>query len=78
MSLPKNLIVSVWPYGDGWKVVCRSPTPLEDKGCFELIRRAADRLKLKFDLHLYRASPTTTRAVGSEQRACCLTPIPFD
>jgi hypothetical protein len=52
MSLPKNLVVSVWPDGDGWKVVCHSPNPLEDNECFELIRREADRLKLKFDLHL--------------------------
>jgi hypothetical protein len=52
MPLPKNLVVSVWPDGDGWKVVCHSPNPLEDKECFELIRKEADRLKLKFDLHL--------------------------
>jgi hypothetical protein len=52
MSLPKNLVVSVWPDRDDWKAVCHSPNPLEDKECFELIRREADRLKLKFDLHL--------------------------
>jgi hypothetical protein len=57
ISLPKNLVVSVWPDADGWKVVCHSPNPREDKECFELNpkeRRSpkADRLKLKFDLHL--------------------------
>jgi len=52
MSLPGNLVVSVWPDGDSWKVVCHSPNPREDKECFELIRKEADRLKLKFDLRL--------------------------
>ena len=52
MSLPKNLVVSVWPDGAGWKVVCHSTNPQEDKECFELIRKEADRLKLKFDLRL--------------------------
>jgi hypothetical protein len=52
MSLPKNLVVSVWPDGDSWKVVCHSPNPRDDKECFELIRNEADRLKLKFDLGL--------------------------
>ena len=37
ISLPKNLVVSVWPDADGWKVVCHSPNPLEDKECLELI-----------------------------------------
>jgi hypothetical protein len=46
-SLPKNLVVSVWPDADVWKVVCHSPNPREDKECFELIRKEADRLKLK-------------------------------
>jgi hypothetical protein len=36
----------------GWKVVYHCPNPLEDKECFELIRREADHLKLQFDLHL--------------------------
>jgi hypothetical protein len=52
MSLPKNLVVSVWPDGDSWKVVCHSPNPREDKECFELIRVEAERLRLKFDLRL--------------------------
>jgi hypothetical protein len=52
VSLPNNLVVSVWPDGDGWKVVCHSPNPLEDKKFFELIRGEADRLKLKFELQL--------------------------
>jgi hypothetical protein len=52
MSMPKNLVLSVWPDTDGWKVVCHSPAPLEDRDCFELIRREADRLKQQFDLHL--------------------------
>jgi hypothetical protein len=52
MSLPENLVVSVWPDAVGWKVVCHSPNPLEDKECFELIRRETDHLKLQFDLHL--------------------------
>jgi hypothetical protein len=52
ISLPKNLVVSVWPDADVWKVVCHSPNPREDKECFELIRKEADRLKLQFDLHL--------------------------
>jgi hypothetical protein len=32
--------------------VCHSPNPREDKECFELIRKEADRLKQKFDLRL--------------------------
>jgi hypothetical protein len=52
MVLPKNLIVSVWPDGDSWKVVCHSPNPREDKECYALIREEADRLKAKFDLQL--------------------------
>ena len=52
MPLPKNLVVSVWPDGDSWKVVCHSPNPLKDKECFEVIREEADRIKLKFDLRL--------------------------
>jgi hypothetical protein len=52
MSLPENLVVSVWPDAVGWKVVCQSPNPLQDKECFELIRREADHLKLLFDLRL--------------------------
>jgi hypothetical protein len=52
MALPKNLVVSVWPDGDSWKVVCHSPNPREDKEFFERIRWEADRLKLKFDLQL--------------------------
>jgi hypothetical protein len=52
VSLPKNLIVSVWPDGDSWKVICHSPSPGDDKERFELIRKEADRLKLKFDLRL--------------------------
>jgi hypothetical protein len=48
--LPKNLVM--WPDGEGWKVVCHSPNPREDKECFELIRKEADRLKPKFDLQL--------------------------
>jgi hypothetical protein len=52
MSLPENLVVSVWPDGDGWKVVCHSPNPRDDKEYFELIRKEADRLKLKFNLRL--------------------------
>lgn len=50
--LPKSLVMSIWPDGDGWKVVCHSPNPREDKECFELIREEADRLRLKFDLRL--------------------------
>jgi len=52
VSLPNNLVVSIWPDGDSWKVVCHSPNPLEDKKLFVLIRREADRLKLKFELQL--------------------------
>jgi hypothetical protein len=52
MSLPKNLVVSIWPDGDRWKVICHSPNPREDKECFELIRVEAERLRLKFDLRL--------------------------
>jgi hypothetical protein len=51
-SLPKNLIVSIWPDGDSWKVVCHSPNPREDKECFALIREEAVRLKAKFNLQL--------------------------
>jgi hypothetical protein len=52
MLLPKNLVVSVWPDGNSWKVVCHSPNPLKDKECFETIRKEADCIKLKFDLRL--------------------------
>jgi hypothetical protein len=52
MSPPMNVVVSVWLDGDSLKVVCHSPDPREDKELFELIRRVADRLKLKFDLQL--------------------------
>jgi hypothetical protein len=52
MRLTKNLVVSVWPDGDSWKVVCHSPNPLKDKECFETIRKEADCIKLKFDLRL--------------------------
>src|ERR1700749_3728838 len=52
MSLPKNLVVSVWPDGDGWKVVCHSPNRREDKECFALTRKEADSLGSKFDLRL--------------------------
>jgi hypothetical protein len=52
MSLPKDLIVTVWPDEDSWKVVCHSPNPRDDKECFVLIRKEADRLRLKFDLQL--------------------------
>ena len=50
MLLPKDIVVSIWPDTDGWKVVCHSPNPLQD--CCELIRAEADRLRLKFDLNL--------------------------
>jgi hypothetical protein len=52
ISVPQNLLVSVWPDAGSWKVVCHSPNPVDDKECFEVIRKAADRLKLKFDLDL--------------------------
>jgi hypothetical protein len=52
MSLPKNLVISIWPDADSWKVVCHSPNPLQDRKYYELIRSEADRLKLKFDLNL--------------------------
>lgn len=52
MPLPKNLVVSIWPDGDSWKVICHSPNPREDKEYFELIRTEAERLRLKFDLRL--------------------------
>jgi hypothetical protein len=52
MSLPKDLVFSIWPDADSWKVVCHSPHPLRDRECYELIRAEADRLKLKFDLNL--------------------------
>ncbi len=52
MLLPKDLVISIWPDADSWKVVCHSPHPLQDRECYELIRVEADRLKLKFDLNL--------------------------
>jgi hypothetical protein len=52
MSLPNDLVVSIWPDADSWKVVCHSPHPVKDRECYELIRAEADRLKLKFDLNL--------------------------
>ncbi len=53
MLLPKDIVVSIWPDADGWKVVCQSPNPLQDRECCELIRAEADRLRLKFDLNLW-------------------------
>jgi hypothetical protein len=50
MSLPKNLVFSIWPDADIGKVVCHSPHPLRDRKCCELIRAEADHLRLKFDL----------------------------
>ena len=52
MLLPKDIVVSIWPDSDGWKVACRSPHPLQDRECYELIRAEGDRLKLKYDLNL--------------------------
>ena len=52
MLLPENVVVSIWPEANSWKVVCHSPHPLHDRECYELIRVEADRLKLKFDLNL--------------------------
>jgi hypothetical protein len=52
MLLPKDIVVSIWPDTDGWKAVCHSPHPLQDRECCELIRAEADRLRLKFDLNL--------------------------
>jgi hypothetical protein len=54
MLLPKDIVVSIWPDSDGWKVACRSPHPLQDRECCELnlVRTEADRLRLKFDLNL--------------------------
>jgi len=52
MLLPENVVVSIWPEANSWKVVCHSPHPLQDRECYELIRVEADRLKLKFDLNL--------------------------
>jgi hypothetical protein len=52
MLLPKHIVVSIWPHTDGWKVACRSPHPLQDRECCELVRMEADRLRLKFDLNL--------------------------
>jgi hypothetical protein len=57
ISLPKNLVVSVWPDADGWKVVCHSPNPAGRQRVLrtnpkESRSPKADRLKLKFDLHL--------------------------
>jgi hypothetical protein len=52
MLLPKDLVFSIWPDADGWKVVCHSPHPSQDRECYELTRAEADRLRLKFDLNL--------------------------
>jgi len=52
MLLPKDIVVSIWPDTDGWKVVCHSPHPLQDRECCELIRAEGDRLKLKYNLSL--------------------------
>jgi hypothetical protein len=52
MLLPKDVVVSIWSDTDGWKVVCHSPHPLQDRECSELIRAEADRLRPKFDLNL--------------------------
>jgi hypothetical protein len=52
MLLPENVVVSIWPEANSWKVVCHSPHPLQDRECYELIRAEGDRLKLKYDLSL--------------------------
>ena len=52
MLLPKDLVISIWPDADSWKVVCHSPHSLQDRECYELIRAEGDRLKLKYDLCL--------------------------
>jgi hypothetical protein len=52
MLLPENVVVSIWPEANSWKVVCHSPHPLQDRECYELIRAKGDRLKLKYDLSL--------------------------
>ena len=31
MLLPKDIVVSIWPDTDGWKVVCHSPHSLQDR-----------------------------------------------
>jgi hypothetical protein len=52
MLLPKDLVISIWPDADGWKVVCHSPHPLQDRECYELISGGRRSLKLKYDLSL--------------------------
>jgi hypothetical protein len=28
MLLPKDIVISIWPVADSWKVVCHSPHPI--------------------------------------------------
>ena len=49
---PKNAVVSIWPDAKGWKAVCHTPNPVNDKECIERVRAEAERLRSEFDLDL--------------------------
>jgi hypothetical protein len=45
-----DIVVSVQPDGDTWKVVIMQVIPKDDRGLFEMISLIADRLRSQFDL----------------------------
>ena len=47
---PTDIVLSVQPDGDTWKVVILQDIPKDDRGRFEMISLIADRLRNQFDL----------------------------
>ena len=51
MLLPENVVVSICPEANSWKVVCHSPHPLQDRECYELISggRRSPETEIRFE-----------------------------
>ena len=47
---PTDIVVSVQPDGDTWKIVIMQDIPKDDRDLFEMISLIADRLRSQFDL----------------------------
>ena len=47
---PTDIVLSVQPEGDTWKVVILQDIPKDDRARFEMISLIADRLRSQFDL----------------------------
>jgi hypothetical protein len=47
---PTDIVLSVQPDGDTWKVVILQDIPKDDRARFEMISLIADRLRSQFDL----------------------------